>query len=181
MKKAVAMIDALRHIIGRWDRASLRAPARGGEESNPTAIRPSASKHHAYYAVRRHHSQRPKRLFISRRPLDIVAGLRHSMGVKKSGGMGLPRQQKGTTMKNESKNAGAGGRKPLADPKGAERRIRAWLLRTCPEEKPLIGDFRKDVTFAEVNRHLRLRRIRPARDRVPRARKALRNQVRLLV
>ena len=46
---------------------------------------------------------------------------------------------------------GAGGRKPLADPKGAERRIRAWLLRTCPEEKPLIGDFRKDVTFAEVN------------------------------
>ena len=57
-------------------------------------------------------------------------------------------------MKNESKNAGAGGRKPLADPKGAERRIRAWLLRTCPEEKPLIGDFRKDVTFAEVNRRM---------------------------
>ena len=42
-------------------------------------------------------------------------------------------------MKNESKNAGAGGRKPLADPKGAE---------------PLIGDFRKDVTFAEVNRRM---------------------------
>ena len=57
-------------------------------------------------------------------------------------------------MKNENDNAGAGGRKPLADPKGAERRIRAWLLRTCPEEKPLIGDFRKDVTFAEVNRRM---------------------------
>ena len=56
-------------------------------------------------------------------------------------------------MKKRKDNAGA-GRKPLADPKGAERRIRTWLLRTHPEEKPLIGDFRKDVTFAEVNRRM---------------------------
>ena len=55
---------------------------------------------------------------------------------------------------SKKNNNGAGGRKPLADPKGAERRIRAWLLRTCPEEKPMIGDFRKDVTFAEVNRRM---------------------------
>ena len=44
--------------------------------------------------------------------------------------------------------------KPLADPKEASRKVRHWLLETNPEEKPLIGDFRKDVTFAEVNRRM---------------------------
>lgn len=48
----------------------------------------------------------------------------------------------------------AAGRKPLADPKRAARKVRAWLLRAHPEEKPLIGDFRKDVTFAEINRRM---------------------------
>ena len=45
-------------------------------------------------------------------------------------------------------------RKPLPDPKEASRRVRNWLLRTHPEEKTLIYDFRKDVTFAEVNRRM---------------------------
>ena len=44
--------------------------------------------------------------------------------------------------------------KPLADPKEANRKIRAWMLRVHPEEKPMIGDFRKDVTFADVNRRM---------------------------
>ena len=44
--------------------------------------------------------------------------------------------------------------KPLADPKGAARKVRGWLLRLHPEEKELIGDFRKDVTFAEINRRM---------------------------
>ena len=48
----------------------------------------------------------------------------------------------------------AAERKPLADPKEASRKVRHWLLKTHPEEKPLIGDFRKDVTFAEVNRRM---------------------------
>lgn len=42
-------------------------------------------------------------------------------------------------------------RKPLADPKEASRKVRAWLLREHPSEKSMIGDFRADVTFAEVN------------------------------
>ena len=33
MKKAVAMLDDLRHIIGRWDRDSIRAPREGVEKS----------------------------------------------------------------------------------------------------------------------------------------------------
>ena len=49
---------------------------------------------------------------------------------------------------------GAGVRKPLPDPRGAERRVRGWLLRTYPEEKTMIGHFRKDVTFADVNRRM---------------------------
>ncbi|MBO5515935.1 MAG: hypothetical protein J5963_07500, partial [Schwartzia sp.] len=154
MKKAVAMLAELRHTVGRWDRDSISAPARGGEESIRTAIRPSASKHHVHYAIARHHSQRPKRLYIFKRPLDVVAELRHSMGVKNNGGIGLPGQNRKEQTMSKKNNNGAGGRKPLADPKGAERRIRAWLLRTCPEEKPMIGDFRKDVTFAEVNRRM---------------------------
>ena len=56
-------------------------------------------------------------------------------------------------MKTKTKSAAA-ERKPLADPKEAGRRVRAWLLKTHPEEKPLIGDFRRDVTFAEVNRRM---------------------------
>lgn len=40
------------------------------------------------------------------------------------------------------------------DPKAALRKVRGWLLRTHPEEKGMIGDFRKDVTFAEVNRRM---------------------------
>ena len=52
-------------------------------------------------------------------------------------------------MKTKTKNKAA-ERKPLADPKEASRKVRHWLLKTHPEEKPLIGDFRKDVTFAEV-------------------------------
>ena len=44
--------------------------------------------------------------------------------------------------------------KPLATPKEARRRVRHWIIETNPEEKPLIGDFRKDVTFAEVNRRM---------------------------
>ena len=46
--------------------------------------------------------------------------------------------------------------KPLADPKEASRKVRAWLLRTHPGEKSMIGDFRKDVTFAEVNRRMHM-------------------------
>ena len=56
-------------------------------------------------------------------------------------------------MKTKTKNKAA-ERKPLADPKEASRKVRHWLLKTHPEEKPLIGDFRKDVTFAEVNRRM---------------------------
>ena len=48
----------------------------------------------------------------------------------------------------------AGGARPLPDPKTAERKVRAWLLRTHPGERPMIGDFRKDVTFAEINRRM---------------------------
>lgn len=33
MKKAVAMLENLRHIIGRWDRDSIRAPREGVEKS----------------------------------------------------------------------------------------------------------------------------------------------------
>ena len=55
--------------------------------------------------------------------------------------------------KNETKRKAVLG-KPLADPKGANRKIRAWMLRVHPEEKPMIGDFRKDVTFADVNRRM---------------------------
>ncbi len=43
---------------------------------------------------------------------------------------------------------------PLPDPKEASRKVRAWLLREHPAEKSMIGDFRKDVTFAEVNRRM---------------------------
>ena len=55
-------------------------------------------------------------------------------------------------MKEKTKKTA--GRKPLPDPKAAERKVRAWLLRTHPEEKPMIGDFRTDVTFAEINRRM---------------------------
>ena len=55
--------------------------------------------------------------------------------------------------KNETKRKAVLG-KPLADPKEANRKIRAWMLRVHPEEKPMIGDFRKDVTFADVNRRM---------------------------
>ena len=44
--------------------------------------------------------------------------------------------------------------KPLADPKEASRKVRAWLLKAHPEERSMIGDFRKDITFADVNRRM---------------------------
>jgi len=60
-------------------------------------------------------------------------------------------------MKRNTKNAKAkGAAKPLADPKAANRKIRLWLLRTHPEERELIGDFDKSVTFAEVNRRMHM-------------------------
>ena len=43
---------------------------------------------------------------------------------------------------------------PLPDPKEASRKVRAWLLETHPEEELMIGDFRKGVTFAEINRRM---------------------------
>ena len=55
-------------------------------------------------------------------------------------------------MKNEKLRKRAVKGKPLPDPKEARRKVRAWLLRAHPEEKPMIGDFRKGVTFAEINR-----------------------------
>lgn len=58
-------------------------------------------------------------------------------------------------MNKNTKNAKKPERvKPLKDPKEAKRKVRAWLLRTHPEEKMMIGEFRKDVTFAEVNRRM---------------------------
>lgn len=33
-------------------------------------------------------------------------------------------------------------------------KVRGWLLRIHPEEKPLIGDFRKDVTWREIARRM---------------------------
>ena len=44
--------------------------------------------------------------------------------------------------------------KPLADPKEAQRKIREWMCREHPEERTLLYDFRKGVTFAEVNRRM---------------------------
>ena len=44
--------------------------------------------------------------------------------------------------------------KPLADPKMAQRKIREWMLKKHPEERKMLGGFRKDVTFAEVNRRM---------------------------
>ena len=71
---------------------------------------------------------------------------------------GPPRDKgKVKRMKKNTKNekvAKAAKGKPLPDPKEASRKVRTWLLKTHPEEKPLIGDFRKDVTFAEVNRRM---------------------------
>ncbi len=58
----------------------------------------------------------------------------------------------GTNNKGRKRKAVMG--KPLADPKEASRKVRAWLLKAHPEEKPMIGDFRKDVTFADVNRRM---------------------------
>ena len=55
-------------------------------------------------------------------------------------------------MKGKTKKTA--GRKPLPDPKAAERKVRAWLLKTHPGERTMIGDFRKDVTFAEINRRM---------------------------
>ena len=69
----------------------------------------------------------------------------------KSGGRAFAERTR--QMKTKTKNKAA-ERKPLADPKEASRKVRHWLLKTHPEEKPLIGDFRKDVTFAEVNRRM---------------------------
>lgn len=45
-------------------------------------------------------------------------------------------------------------RKLLANPKAGAHRVRAWILRTHPEEKPMIGDFSKTITFAEVAKRM---------------------------
>ena len=45
-------------------------------------------------------------------------------------------------------------KKALPDTKAASRRVRAWMLRKYPTEKPYIGNFRTDVTFAEINRRM---------------------------
>lgn len=42
----------------------------------------------------------------------------------------------------------------LKDPKSAMRKVRAWLLKAHPEERTMIGEFRKDVTFAEINKRM---------------------------
>ena len=68
-----------------------------------------------------------------------------------------PSREKGKVKKmkkNEELKKRAVPGQPLPDPKEASRRVRAWLLRTHPEEEPMIGDFRKGVTFAEINRRM---------------------------
>ena len=56
--------------------------------------------------------------------------------------------------KNEKLKKRAVMGKPLVDPKEASRKVLAWMLKAHPEEKPMIGDFRKGVTFAEINRRM---------------------------
>ena len=57
-------------------------------------------------------------------------------------------------MKKEKLRKRAVKGKPLADPKEAQRKIREWMCSEHPEERTLLYDFRKDVTFAEVNRRM---------------------------
>ena len=58
----------------------------------------------------------------------------------------------GTNNKGRKRKAVRG--KPLADPKKALRKIREWMLKEHPEERKMLYEFRKDVTFAEVNRRM---------------------------
>ena len=39
--------------------------------------------------------------------------------------------------------------------KGAKEPVRDWLLREHPDEKTMIGDFSKTVTFEEVAKRMR--------------------------
>lgn len=57
-------------------------------------------------------------------------------------------------MKKEKLRKRAVKGKPLTDPKEAQRKIREWMCSEHPEERTLLYDFRKDVTFAEVNRRM---------------------------
>ena len=56
--------------------------------------------------------------------------------------------------KNEKLKKRAAPGQPLPDPKEASRKVRAWLLETYPEEELMIGNFRKGVTFADINRRM---------------------------